>query len=208
MIRWMGKKGQSTNSGGPSYDPLGLPLEPNVIEVITSQSSAPGERHAALVSPDIGGQIGDVAILSWPGAPGSPKTQHSGVKWLLAKSWSPYQRSTFVTPAFPGYFSGHSTFSRSAAEVLTAITGSPYFPGGHAEFVAHRNAFLQFEQGPSDDVRLEWASYYDAADQAGQSRLWGGIHVQADDFTGRTRGQIIGLAAFAKAKTYFDGTAP
>ena len=205
MIRYMGKKGQSSDSGQPSYDPEGLPLEPGLIELITAQSSAPGERHAGLVA--AGAQLGEVAIVAWPGGPADPKTQYSGTRWVLAKEWVPYQRSTFVTPAFPGYYSGHSTYSRSAAEVLTHLTGSEYFPGGLGEFAVAQNGFLQFEIGPSGPVRLQWARYFDAADQAGQSRLWGGIHVQADDFTGRTRGHEIGIAAFDKAVTYFDGTA-
>ena len=205
MIRYMGKKGQSSDSGQASFHPMGLPLEPGVIELITAESSAPGQRHADLVA--AGAQLGDVAIVAWPGGPADPKTQHSGTRWVLAKGWVPYQRATFVTPAFPGYFSGHSTFSRSAAEVLTLITGSEFFPGGLGEFVVRQNGFLQFEAGPSGDVTLQWARYFDAADQAGQSRLWGGIHVEADDFTGRRVGDQIGIAALNKALTYFDGTA-
>ena len=110
---------------------------------------------------------------------------------------------TFVTPAFPGYTSGHSTFSRAAAEVLTAFTGSPYFPGGLGEFVARADRYLTFERGPTTDVHLQWATYYDAADQAGQSRLWGGIHIPADDFMGRKTGSQIGIAAYAKAVRLF-----
>ena len=205
MIRYMGKKGQSSDSGQASFDPMGLLLEPGVIEVITAESSAPGQRHADLVA--AGAQLGDIAIVAWPGGPADPKTQHSGTRWVLAKGWVPYQRATFVTPAFPGYFSGHSTYSRSAAEVLTLLTGSEFFPGGLGEFVVRQNGFLQFEAGPSEDVTLQWARYFDAADQAGQSRLWGGIHVEADDFTGRRVGDQVGIAAFNEAVTYFDGTA-
>src|SRR5262249_49069885 len=142
-----------------------------------------------------------------PGAPADPKTQHSGVAWVRAKTWIPYQRATFVTPAFAGYTSGHSTFSRSAAEVLAGITGSPYFPGGLGEFAVGTNGFLQFEAGPGGPVTLQWASYYDAADQAGQSRIWGGIHIPADDFGGRIMGATIGTQVWAKAQTYFAGTA-
>jgi hypothetical protein len=40
----------------------------------------------------------------------------------------PYQLISFVTPPFPGYVSGHSTFSRTAAEILTQFTGTPFFP--------------------------------------------------------------------------------
>ncbi|HEY3256380.1 MAG TPA: hypothetical protein VGJ91_20615, partial [Polyangiaceae bacterium] len=60
-----------------------------------------------------------------------------------------------------------------------------------------------FEQGPSAPVTLEWASYYDAADQAGQSRLWGGIHVSFDDFEGRRMGSKIGQMALEKAGPLF-----
>jgi hypothetical protein len=125
---------------------------------------------------------------------------------MRAVSWVPYQKATFVTPAFPGYTSGHSTFSRAAAEVMTRATGSPWFPGGLGEFVAPANAFLTFERGPTATVRLQWASYYDAADQAGQSRIWGGIHVEADDFLGRITGAAAGNLAWEKAERIFAGT--
>jgi hypothetical protein len=110
---------------------------------------------------------------------------------------------TFVTPAFPGYTSGHSTFSRAAAEVLTRFTGSPYFPGGLGGYFFPANEFLKFERGPSGDVALQWATYYDAADQAGQSRIWGGIHILADDFGGRRMGATIGANAYDTARTYW-----
>jgi hypothetical protein len=223
MIRFMGGRGQASDASLPSYDPEGLPLEPNLVEIITAETW-PSGRHAGIEcctnnagtpAPCVDSQgtpgiqvscVGEVAVRSWPGEPADRATQRSGVRWLRAKEWVPYQRKTFVTPAFAAYTSGHSTFSRSAAEVLTAFTGSPYFPGGLGEFVAPRNAFLTFEMGPSVDVRLQWATYYDASDQAGQSRLWGGIHVRADDFGGRIAGAQIGRNAFAKATTYFDGS--
>jgi hypothetical protein len=102
--------------------------------------------------------------------------------------------------------SGHSTFSRAAAEVLTRLTGDPYFPGGIATFTAHRNDFLEFEAGPTEDVVLQWATYYDAADQAGLSRLYGGIHVPADDGPGRIIGAQCGVSAWHLALRYFDGS--
>jgi hypothetical protein len=64
-----------------------------------------------------------------------------------------------------------------------------------------------FEDGPSVDVTLQWATYYDAADQAGQSRLYGGIHILPDDFDGRRTGHDVGLAAYAHAGRYWDGSA-
>jgi hypothetical protein len=207
LIRGMAKYGQSSDPTLPAYHPLGLPLKPGLVEIITPQSAALGQRHADLVRPGTSGNIGDIAIFVWPGGPADPKTQISGVKWVLGKAWVPYQRATFVTPAFPGYFSGHSVFSRSAAEVLAAMTGSEYFPGGLQEYVIPADKSLIHERGPAQTVRLQWASYFDASDQAGQSRLWGGIHIEADDFTGRRIGHQIGLDAFAKAKAYFEGVA-
>ena len=111
-----------------------------------------------------------------------------------------------MTPAFQGYISGHSTFSRAAAEVLTGFTGSEYFPGGVSGYTIKAGS-LKFEAGPTTDIRLEWATYYDASDQAGQSRLYGGIHVQADDFTGRRAGSECGKEAWAKAQRYYAGQA-
>lgn len=202
LIRYMGKLGQSSDPSGPSYHADGLPLVPGLIEVITAESSAPGQRHAHLSR-----FIGQIAVHAWRGEPGDRKNEVGGAGWIRAVEWMPYQLRTFVTPAFPGFISGHSTFSRSAAEVLTSLTGSEYFPGGLGEFVAGANAYLTFEKGPSTEVRLQWASYYDAADQAGQSRLWGGIHVTPDDFVGRRLGSKVGLSAVARARTFFDGTA-
>jgi hypothetical protein len=147
-----------------------------------------------------------VVIYTWPGQPANPTNQYSGAKWKRPDEWFTYQKKTFVTPAFPGYVSGHSTFSRAAAEVMTAITGSPFFPGGLGTFTAQSNAFLTFERGPNQTVELQWATYFDAADQAGLSRLWGGIHVSVDDLTGRRVGQICGQSAWVLARSYFDGS--
>ncbi len=202
LIRWMGGKGQSSDPKGPSYDPQGLPLVPGLIEVVTKESSAPGQRHAALAF-----HVGEVAIRDWLGEPGDRKNQVSGVGWVRAVDWITYQRRTFVTPAFPAFISGHSTFSRAGAEVLASVTGSPYFPGGLGEYVAPKDTFLTFEKGPTTDVRLQWASYYDASDEAGQSRLYGSIHIPPDDYAGRRLGHLVGLDAVALATKYFEGTA-
>jgi hypothetical protein len=202
LVRWMAAKGQSSEPSQPSYDPHGLPLQPGVVELITDASSAPGERHHHLRW-----WKGEVAVYTWRGEPGDRKNDVGGFGWMRGVDWFPYQRRTFVTPAFPGLISGHSTFSRAAAEVLAAFTGSEYFPGGFAEFVARTNEYLVFEEGPSQEVRLQWATYYDAADQAGQSRVYGGIHIWPDDWQGRELGSLVGKDAAAKAGTFFDGTA-
>jgi hypothetical protein len=200
MIRYLGSLGQSSDPDGPSYHPDGLPLVPGLVEVVTERSSAPGEEHEALA-----GHAGEVAIKAWQGNPEDPATQTGGVGWILAADWVPFQLATFVTPAFAGYVSGHSTFSRAAAEVMTAFTGSEYFPGGLLEETVPADS-LPVEVGPSEDVPLQWATYYDAADQAGVSRLFGGIHISADDFGGRRIGSQCGKDAWELAQHYFDGS--
>jgi len=88
--------------------------------------------------------------------------------------------------------------------VLAAFTGSEYFPGGMSGYVIKAGS-LKFEAGPTTDIHLQWATYFDASDQAGRSRLWGGIHVQVDDFTGRLVGSECGKAAWTVAQRYYSG---
>ncbi|HEX2110214.1 MAG TPA: vanadium-dependent haloperoxidase [Gaiellaceae bacterium] len=199
MIRYMGGQGQSSEPRLPSYDPDGLPLERGLVEVITRASSAPGSRHEALAD-----HVGEIAVRAWAGFPEDAAAQRSGVRWIRAVEWVPYQLPTFITPAFAGYVSGHSTFSRAAAEVMTAFTGSSYFPGGLYEHPAPAGS-LKIEQGPSEDLTLQWATYFDAADAAGVSRLYMGIHVSPDDFGGRVVGARCGKDAWTLAQRYFEG---
>jgi hypothetical protein len=201
MIRYMGGLGQSSDPAGPAYDPEGLPLVPDLVEVVTDASSATGQRHAALA-----GHEGEIAIRAWARNPTDPATETGGVAWILAVDWVPYFPPTFVTPAFQGYVSGHSTFSRASAEVLAAFTGSEYFPGGLGQETVAAGS-LKNEAGPSQDVTFQWATYFDASDGAGQARLFGGIHIAADDFTGRWIGAECGKAAWQRAQQLYSGQA-
>ncbi len=196
-IRHLGGLGQSSDPDGPAYHPDGLPLVPGLVEVVTVESARAGQRHAALA-----GHVGAVAVRAWTGVPDDPETEVAGVDWILAGDWVPYQQPTFVTPAFAGYVSGHSTFSRASAEVLARFTGSEFFPEGLGEWVIEAGS-LDFEAGPTRDVALQWATYADAADQAGISRLYGGIHVRADDLAGRIMGASVGRAAWERAVGYW-----
>jgi len=196
----MGELGQSSDPGLPSYHAMGLELEEGVVELITAESSATGERHEGLSA-----NVGEVAILAWGGEPDDAVNDYGGSVWMLPAEWMPYQKATFVTPAFAGYVSGHSGFSRAAAEVLSAMTGSPFFPGGLGSHTVPAGD-LVFEAGPETAVTLEWATYYDAADQAGISRIYGGIHFACDDGPGRVIGSKCGLAALEKSAKYFDGS--
>jgi hypothetical protein len=195
-IRYMGGLGQSTNPRWPNYHPWGMPLKKNVAELVTQDDPLVGENREHLFK---------VKLRTWKGPRyiREPKTEIAGVDWILAENWWPYQRPTFITPPFAGYISGHSTYSSAAAEVLTLITGDPFFPGGLGEFRARKNRYLVFEEGPSTDVVLQWARYKDAADQSALSRIWGGIHPPQDDVPGRVLGQRVGAQAFRKAEELF-----
>lgn len=193
-IRYTGGKGQSSNPELPSYHTNGLPLVPNLIELVTTETVNSG-RHAGLTP-------GKIAVLSWPGQPEIPEEETSGVKWVHAEDWMTYQKKTFVTPGFPGYISGHSTFSRAAAEIMTGFTGTKWFPHGLGTYTLPS---LVNEAGPTQPVTLQWASYYDAADQVGLSRIWGGIHPPADDLAGRRVGAEVGQRAWNLSKKFFDG---
>ena len=206
LIRAMGALGQSTDPDGPSYHPDGLPLEDGLVEVITPASAAPGERHEHLAD-----HVGEIALFAWKGHPADPSTEYAGCGWVRAAEWQPYQQFDFVTPPFAGYTSGHSGFSRAAAEVLTQITGDAFFPGGLGAFLAATgpDGFdLGFEFGPLQDVPLQWATYYDAADEAGISRIYGGIHPALDDFPGRILGSQAGFGSFTRAAAHFAGQTP
>jgi hypothetical protein len=197
-IRAMADRGQSSDPNGPSYHPDGIPLYPGHIELI-----APGDPLAGAANEN----VGKVKIFAWRGPTyvTNAATDQAHAGWILGSEWWPYQRPTFVTPPFPGYISGHSTYSRAAAEVLTAMTGDAYFPGGMSQFEIKKNQFLVFEEGPSVDMTFQWATYRDAAEQSSLSRIWGGIHPPVDDVPGRRLGEKIGKEAYARATAYFDG---
>lgn len=198
-IRYMATKGQSSNAALPSYDPHGLPLIPGLIELVQSGDPLAGDADE---------NVGKVKIYAWKGPDfiADPETDVAGVDWILGTHWWPYQRATFVTPPFAGYVSGHSTFSRAASEVLTLFTGDEFFPGGMGTFDVAQNDFLVFEQGPTQNMTLQWATYRDASDQTSLSRIWGGIHPPIDDIRGRIIGEKIGVEAFNLALSYFNGT--
>ena len=204
-LRHMADNGQSSDALQPSFDPSGISLRPGLIELVSAATTAPGERHQHLV-----GSEGKIALYAWrgPDSIADPLVDEAGVGWILAENWWPYQRPSFVTPPFAGYVSGHSTYSRAGAVILANFTGSDFFPGGLGEFQCLANEFLVFEDGPSVDITLQWATYYDASDQTSLSRIWGGIHPAADDIPGRYIGQQVGEDAFAKALTYFGSTSP
>ena len=157
------------------------------------------------------------SIKGWQG-PGK------GVGDMLGDNWLPYSPSTFITPPFPGYVSGHSCISGGCAEILKLFTGSD-----ECGFVENRIAGELTEQGftcqqmqqldgrplaeiigeehASCDIMLPIPTFTEAAEMAGISRVMGGYHIQADNVAGLKLGRDVAKHIWPKIQSYFDGTA-
>jgi len=128
----------------------------------------------------------DQRVQAWGGP-------FEGTKAIRGDQFQSYIR----TPAFAEYVSGHSAFSSASAEILKSFTGSDSF-GASVTLLAGSS---RVEPGvvPARDITLEWATFTDAADQAGISRRYGGIHFESGDFQGRMLGRKIGAKVWAMA---------
>lgn len=201
ILRWMCGKGQCSDSLLPNYHRAGTPLIPGYVELVMPGDPLAGVNNEHLYK---------IKLFSWRGHDfiPDPDVDMAGAGWILAENWWPYQRSSFVTPPFAGYMSGHSTFSRTAAELMTLMTGDPFFPGGMCEFHATQNQYLVFEEGPSEDITIQWATYQDASDQCSLSRIYGGIHPPQDDLPGRKMGMFLGPNALQHAEDIFHAGLP
>jgi hypothetical protein len=137
-------------------------------------------------------------ILSWGGP-------FQGTQLIRGENWKPYQLGTVVTPPFPEFFSGHSIFSAAGAEILKTFTGSDAM--GYSVVIPRGSSRAEPGLVPAADLTLAWATFSDAADAAGMSRRYGGIHFELGDLTGRALGRVVGAQAWGKAQTYINGTA-
>lgn len=88
-------------------------------------------------------------------------------------TWTPL----LTTPNHPSYTSGHSTFSSAAAAALAAFIGDDAF------------SFTLTSEG----ITRTFASFSGAAAEAGQSRIYGGIHWQFDNQAGLAAGHDVGV---------------
>jgi len=183
-------KGQSSDPNLPNYDLNGIPLIAGSVEQILDIED-PLFRFDST-------NYGHIKVLS---------NSFEGQNFYSnGNFWLPFQPFNFITPPFAGYVSGHSTFSRAAAEVLTLFTGDAFFPGGLGEYEIPDSTYLEAQIGPSAPLTLQWATYRDAANQSGLSRIWGGIHPPIDDIPGRKIGIKVGTSAFEKADQLFGNT--
>jgi hypothetical protein len=144
-----------------------------------------------------------------------------GVIDMPAEQWHPYSPSTFITPPFPGYTSGHSTVSAAASKMLELFTGSDHFgdvekrkagaltePGYECKFIMMRDGKLPPNHDKlTCDVALALPTFKATAEMAAISRLWGGYHIRTDNEVGLDVGRKIAEYEWPKIQTYFDGTA-
>jgi hypothetical protein len=136
-------------------------------------------------------------IKAW-GGPGK------GTQEINGEAWLPYHPATFPTPPFAEYGSGHSVFGGSASELLKLFTGSDNF--GHS--VTIKAGAGGYEPGvPAADVTLTWPTLTAAGDEQGISRRYGGMHFEDGDLHSRAQGRQVAGLAWAKAQSYFDGSA-
>ena len=143
----------------------------------------------------------DKLVVSWRG-PGK------GYARVLGKDWMPYQLLNVVTPNFPEYVSGHSTFSAAGRTVLTMFYGNNDAFGAKVTIPAGSSAI---EPGvtPAKSMVLSWKTLTAAADEAGMSRRYGGIHFYSGDQQGRALGRLIGYNDTNWARDYyFKGSVP
>ncbi|TMF60472.1 MAG: vanadium-dependent haloperoxidase [Chloroflexi bacterium] len=128
---------------------------------------------------------------------------YRGTRLMDGSEWLPYQAGTFPTPPFAEYSSGHSTFSAAGAEILRRFTGSDRFGAS----VTFSRGSSKFEAGavPSNDLMLRWQTFSDAANEAGVSRRYGGIHFEQADLDARAAGRRVAELAWAQAQSYIDG---
>jgi Ca2+-binding RTX toxin-like protein len=142
-------------------------------------------------------ELGGYAVEAWAGP-------EEGTQTILATDFTTYQTpGSHVSPPFAEYVSGHSTFSASAATILELATGSDNF-GASVTFEPGQSRF-EPNFTPQQDVTLAWDTFSEAADEAGLSRLYGGIHFEDGDLNGRTLGQDVATEVFEQAQFYIEG---
>lgn len=143
----------------------------------------------------------------------------------LGQYWLPYQELNFVTPPFPDFVSGHSTFSSSSAKVFSYLFGTdtinlrnPVINNGILQYLSpvlqnsisnlklndvyilNGSSTIQTGLAPDRTINLNWSSWKDMAESSGSSRIYGGIHVESSNQSGLYLGSLIGHSIWLSLK--------
>jgi hypothetical protein len=167
-----------------SDDPMLSPTPPGhwifIANDLLEQEKASLDRSAEVLM-RLGVALGDAFIGNW-----DAKYQYdllrpvTYIKRVIDPKWEPI----LITPPFPEYPSGHSTQSGAAAVVLTAMFGENF-------------AFIDRTHERDGMKPRSFPSFEAAAQEAGISRLYGGIHFRAAIDRGLEQGRCIGAHATA-----------
>ncbi|MDH4442783.1 MAG: vanadium-dependent haloperoxidase [Rhizobium sp.] len=167
-----------------SDDPMLSPTPPGHWMVIAlaqlEERKASAADHADLLA-RLGVTLADAFIGCW-----HSKFEYdllrpvTYIKRVIDPKWEPI----LITPPFPEYPSGHSTQSGAAATVLTAFFGENY-------------VFTDSTHEKDKLPNRTFKSFWEAAEAAGISRLYGGIHFRAAIDRGLDQGRCIGDRAVA-----------
>ncbi|NEO02668.1 MAG: vanadium-dependent haloperoxidase, partial [Moorea sp. SIO3I7] len=142
-------------------------------------------------------ELGGFAIESY-GGPGV------GTIKLLASDFITYQTpGADPSPPFAEFTSGHSAFSAAAAEIFKLFTGSDFF--GNSVTFAPGSSLFEPGLTPTDEVTLFWETFSDAADEAGISRIYGGIHFDDGDLFGGDLGRQVGSKVYDRTLFFING---
>ena len=133
-------------------------------------------------------------IRAWAGA-------GKEVQFMNAQYWLPYLPLSLSAPG-PEYCSEQSAFGAAAAAVLRNFTGSDRLETSYT----WRAGTSKIEaSAPATAITLSWATFTDAANQAGMAGRYGGIHFTQSDLAGRTLGKQVGEQVWRKAQGYIGG---
>jgi Vanadium chloroperoxidase N-terminal domain len=146
-------------------------------------------------------------VTSWLGPGGNPSNGNFGT--VKGQDWKPYQAANVVTPPFPEYVSGHSTFSAAGNVIMVGFTGSDNFGGSVTISALNPDGtpWSKIEPGtPANPVTLYWPTFTAMANDAGISRRYGGIHFKSGDLQARSLGNMVGQNVWSRAQSYFRGT--
>jgi hypothetical protein len=185
------------NDGAGTYTPPG---HWNAIAEQVAQQQGDSLAQDARLFAELNIAEGDAAIVAWDAkytyntwrpiqlAGGAGTAVNSQIETIA--NWEPL----INTPPFPEYISGHSTFSAAAAAILTAVFGDDY-------------SFSATSVGLPGVTRT-FTSFEEAAEEAGMSRIYGGIHFLFSDTAALTAGADLGAYVLQTFSTSSDHTPP
>lgn len=146
------------------------------LQVLDHESNAAMLDKAALVYAKMGITQSDARISCW-----KSKYTYNNIRpitYIRSVLAHPTWNSLITTPNHPEYPSAHSTFSAAAANVLSMEFGNNY------SFTDHTYDFLSLPA-------RSYNSFYDAASEAGQSRIYAGLHYPSSIAAGAIQGSAV-----------------